>query len=52
VFWTHQPNMARLRRGEEHRFSRMGKLNGRAGTVIAAVVMAVGAAWLHWGGMR
>jgi glycerol-3-phosphate acyltransferase PlsY len=52
VFWTHRPNMARLRRGEEHRFSRMGKLSGRMGAAFATVVMAAGAVWLHWGGGR
>jgi acyl phosphate:glycerol-3-phosphate acyltransferase len=25
VFWTHRPNIARLRRGEEHRFGKRGR---------------------------
>ena len=50
VFWTHRPNMTRLRNGEEHRFSRLGSLSGRAGVALAAVVTAAAAAWIVWGG--
>ncbi|HEU4988988.1 MAG TPA: glycerol-3-phosphate 1-O-acyltransferase PlsY [Gemmatimonadaceae bacterium] len=50
VFWTHRPNMARLRRGEEHGFSKLGSLRARTGIALAALVTAAGAAWLYWGG--
>jgi glycerol-3-phosphate acyltransferase PlsY len=28
VFWTHRANIGRLRRGEEHRFGKRGRLRG------------------------
>jgi glycerol-3-phosphate acyltransferase PlsY len=32
VFWTHRANIARLRRGEEHRFGKRGRMRGEGGT--------------------
>ena len=28
VFWTHRANIGRLRRGEEHRFGKRGRVRG------------------------
>jgi acyl phosphate:glycerol-3-phosphate acyltransferase len=52
VFWTHRPNMARLRRGEEHRFTRMGSLGVAGGIALAVVVALVAAAWLFMGAVQ
>lgn len=52
VFWTHRPNMGRLRRGEEHRFSKMGAFGVGAGIALAGVVAALGVGWLLVGGHR
>ncbi len=46
VFWTHRPNMQRLRRGEEHRFSKMGALGMPVGLLLGALVAAGGVAWI------
>ncbi|HEY5218842.1 MAG TPA: glycerol-3-phosphate 1-O-acyltransferase PlsY [Gemmatimonadaceae bacterium] len=48
VFWTHRPNMARLRKGEEHHFSRLGSLSVAMGIALAALVAVGGAACLLW----
>ena len=52
VFWTHRPNVGRLRRGEEHRFKRMGALGIWGGITIAVLVTLAGAAWLFWGAVQ
>jgi glycerol-3-phosphate acyltransferase PlsY len=52
VVWTHQPNLHRLSRGEEHGFSKLGRLSARAGLLIGAIVAAAGVAWLLWRGGR
>ena len=42
VFWTHRANIARLRRGEEHRFGKRGTAPSRrmaAALAIGAVVV-------------
>ncbi len=52
VFWTHRPNMGRLRRGEEHRFAKMGSLGVTWGLVVAVVVTVALAAWLYWGAVQ
>lgn len=52
VFWTHRPNVGRLRRGEEHRFGKMGALGIWGGIMIAALVTVAGAAWLFWGAVQ
>ncbi|HUX33034.1 MAG TPA: glycerol-3-phosphate 1-O-acyltransferase PlsY [Gemmatimonadaceae bacterium] len=49
VFWTHRPNMARLRSGEEHHFARLGSLGIALGLALGGVVAAAGLAWLRWG---
>ena len=42
VFWTHRPNIGRLRRGEEHRFGRRGqKSRGPAAMVAIGIVVAL-----------
>jgi acyl phosphate:glycerol-3-phosphate acyltransferase len=46
VFWTHRPNMRRLRAGQEHRFSRMGALRIPVGVVLGALMAAAGVAWI------
>jgi glycerol-3-phosphate acyltransferase PlsY len=51
VFWTHRPNMGRLRRGEEHHFSKMGAMSTTAGLLIAAVIVALGIAILLTAGI-
>ncbi|MHB1861661.1 MAG: glycerol-3-phosphate 1-O-acyltransferase PlsY [Gemmatimonadaceae bacterium] len=50
VFWTHRPNMARLRSGEEHRFSRLGSLRIPVALALSAAVLAAATAWLVWRG--
>ncbi len=52
VFWTHRPNMGRLRRGEENRFTKMGALGVPLGIAVGVVVAALGVAWLLVGGAR
>ncbi|MGH7670045.1 MAG: glycerol-3-phosphate 1-O-acyltransferase PlsY [Gemmatimonadaceae bacterium] len=52
VFWTHRPNMRRLRRGEEHRFTKMGSWGVATGLVLAGGVTVVLAAWLFWGAVQ
>ncbi len=52
VFWTHRPNIARLRSGEEHRFGRMGRLSIGASCGAAALVLAVAIMWAMRGGLR
>ncbi|MGA9838103.1 MAG: glycerol-3-phosphate 1-O-acyltransferase PlsY [Gemmatimonadaceae bacterium] len=46
VFWTHRPNMQRLWRREEHRFSKMGALGVPSGLFLGALVAAGGLAWI------
>jgi hypothetical protein len=44
VFWTHRANIARLRRGEEHRFGKRGVPAKRPAATLAirlAIVLAV-----------
>lgn len=48
VFWTHRSNMVRLRRGEEHRFSKLGSLGLAATLALSAVVLAAAVGWLMW----
>ena len=52
VFWTHRPNMGRLRRGEEHRFTKMGSLGVAGGMTLAIVVTVAVAVWLYWGAVQ
>ncbi len=52
VFWTHRPNMGRLRRGEEHRFTKMGSLGVTTGLVLAVILTVAAAAWLFWGAVQ
>lgn len=52
IFWTHRPNMGRLRRGEEHRFAKMGALGVKTGLLLALVVTAAVAAWLYLGAVQ
>ncbi len=52
VFWTHRPNVGRLQRGEEHRFTKMGALGIWGGITIAVLVTLAGAAWLFWGAVQ
>ena len=52
IFWTHRPNMGRLRRGEEHRFEKMGSLGVKGGLVLALVVTAAFAVWLYLGAVQ
>lgn len=42
VFWTHRANIARLRRGEEHRFGKRSaeRAGGGAGAMLAVVIGA------------
>lgn len=49
VFWTHRPNVGRLRRGEEHRFTKLGSLGVASGVLLASAVTVAVAAWLFWG---
>jgi acyl phosphate:glycerol-3-phosphate acyltransferase len=46
VFLTHRPNMGRLVRGEEHRFSRMGNLGAPVGLATGLAVAAGAVVWL------
>jgi acyl phosphate:glycerol-3-phosphate acyltransferase len=48
VFWTHRPNIARLRRGEEHHFSRLGSIGIGASSALAAAVMLIAALCIRW----
>ncbi|HEX8724591.1 MAG TPA: glycerol-3-phosphate acyltransferase, partial [Gemmatimonadaceae bacterium] len=52
IFWTHRQNMGRLRRGEEHRFAKMGALGVKTGLLLALVVTAAVAAWLYLGAVQ
>ncbi len=52
VFWTHRPNMGRLRHGEEHRFTKMGSIGVGGGLALAFIVTLAVAAWLFWGAVR
>jgi glycerol-3-phosphate acyltransferase PlsY len=52
VFLTHRANMTRLRRGEEHRFSKMGALGVGTGITLAAIATLLGASWLLLGGLQ
>ena len=49
VFWTHRPNIARLRRGEEHHFSKLGSVGIAGSSALAAAVMLLAAWWTHRG---
>ena len=51
VFWTHRPNIARLRTGDEHHFSRLGSLSIGASSILAACVMLLCAWWTHRSGV-
>jgi acyl phosphate:glycerol-3-phosphate acyltransferase len=44
VFWTHRPNIARLKRGEEHHFSKLGSISIAGSSALAVAVMLL-AAW-------
>lgn len=53
VGWTHRANMVRLRRGEEHRFHKVGNLPTTVGVLIGAIVAAAGVVCLFMrGGLR